>query len=120
MKKFSLLIIFLFSFISCGEMSFAPAENSSGISKQDVEQMMQGSLFIPDPMSFGGTKYITYNGVSYKIGYESTQAILNQINNLNQGAYNIRFRGRFTQETGYMPNPTVTFDVVHLTEFVIP
>lgn len=112
MKLTMMSLVFILFLAACGQKA-TDQESNVGISGKG--NYMQVQLSVPQQGLMGGTTTIQYNSKSYMIGTQTPQNLRNRLFNYSSGDHNISIQGNFGQESGIFPNPTTTFDVIHVT-----
>jgi len=115
---FSSILISLLCFGSCGKKT-----TNLNNSKEEIEDSIDSKsdylsvvISVPNPSALGGATSITLNNKDYLIGDKTTTWIQNEIRSWQQGSYSKKIKGSLAREFGYFPNPTVEWDVIHISD----
>lgn len=112
MKKLYYLLVF-FTLAGCGDLTRVTTGSNNTLNLNT--SWITVRLSTPATNSFGGTNVIDYNAKQYLVGSQTAQTIQNYIEQLPAGSLVTKeIIGQFSQETGRFPNPTATFDVIHI------
>lgn len=77
------------------------------------EASYTGYIYIAS-FSDGFESFLYVGGRSYYIGSQTSTSVRTILNSLMPGVYSIRFSGTMGSETGHMPNPSATYEVIHI------
>ena len=92
----------------------------SNVSTSDSPSTIDSTFFnavirVP-PFALGSTTTVSYNNISYLVGSNTESWIYSEIGSWLPGYYSREVIATFAKETGYFPNPTVLFNVIHISD----